>query len=347
MLKLHGKVETKNLDIKGYELYTVTTNPNFISSDNKKLALLSDTFNDTSFDAYLCFNDEHYTNKNTIKLTSEYNYLTDGDIIRIDDKNNFACLFRENSRYNTILLTEQCNHYCLMCSQPPKKIDDSWLLDQAFDLIKIIPKNTKWMGFSGGEPTIYDDGFISLINHTKNHLPFTGIDVLTNGRRFANKEFTSKISSINHENLTFGIPLYSHDPSNHNFIVQAEDAFDETVKGILNLKNYSQKVEIRIVLHKQSIPDLIETCRFITRNLLFVDHVALMGLEITGFTRANLNDLWIDPHSYKDILSEAVKILNNYKIPTSIYNHQICILNHDVMGNYQKSISDWKNEYVE
>ena len=51
-----------------------------------------------------------------------------------------------------------------------------------------------------------------------------------------------------------------------------------------------------------------------------------MGLEITGFTRANLDDLWIDPYEYKDILSEAVDVLNRYKIPASVYNHQLCTL---------------------
>ena len=34
---------------------------------------------------------------------------------------------------------------------------------------------------------------------------------------------------------------------------------------------------------------------FIVRNLPFVERVALMGLEITGLTRANLEELWIDP----------------------------------------------------
>jgi len=141
--------------------------------------------------------------------------------------------------------------------------------------------------------------------------------------------------------------LYSHDPDRHNYVVQAENAFDETIKGILNLKAYNQRVEIRVVIHKQTIDHLIETCRYITRNLIFVDHVALMGLEITGFTRANLDKLWVDPYDYKDILSEAVSILNQYDIPTSVYNHQLCTVNENVLNNYQKSISDWKNEYVD
>ena len=55
----------------------------------------------------------------------------------------------------------------------------------------------------------------------------------------------------------------------------------------MNLKRLGQKVEIRVVLHKQTYRRLPQLAEFLTRNLLFVNHVALMGLEITGFTRAN------------------------------------------------------------
>jgi len=72
-----------------------------------------------------------------------------------------------------------------------------------------------------------------------------------------------------------------------------------------------------------------------------------MGLEITGFTRPNLGLLWIDPYEYKDVLSEAIAVLNAYGIAASVYNHQLCTVNPDVRGNYRKSISDWKNEYLD
>jgi His-Xaa-Ser system radical SAM maturase HxsC len=280
-------------------------------------------------------------------LPLEMNYLTEGDVIRIDPSGRINSLFRKNSLHNTILLTEQCNHYCLMCSQPPKKHDDSWLMDDAMALLELIPSETVNIGFSGGEPTLYGDRFVELINKAKLVLPNTSIDVLSNGRAFSDQVFTAKYSAINHPDCVIGIPIYSDDPVTHDFVVQAEGAFDETIRGIINLKTCRQKVEIRIVLHKQTIERLVQTCEFIVRNLLFVDHVALMGLEMMGFTRSNLNQLWIDPFEYKNILSAAVAVLNTYGINTSVYNHQLCVINNDVLPNYKKSISDWKNEYVD
>ncbi|MCY1300139.1 His-Xaa-Ser system radical SAM maturase HxsC [compost metagenome] len=243
-------------------------------------------------------------------------------------------------------MTEQCNHYCLMCSQPPKRADDSWLLDEIEALIPLIPKDTPEIGFTGGEPTLNRDRFLKILGLTQAYLPRTAVHVLSNGRSFADPAFAAAYARLGHHDLMVGIPLYSDDPSRHDYIVQAQGAFDETVRGILNLKRLGQRVEVRIVLHQQSIPRLRELCEFIARNLLFVDHVALMGLEMMGFTRANLDALWIDPADYRDVLSEAVAILARYRLNVSVYNHQLCLVNDDILPYYRKSISDWKNEYA-
>ena len=85
---------------------------------------------------------------------------------------------------------------------------------------------------------------------------------------------------------------------------------------------------------------------FLSRNLLFVDHVALMGLEITGFTRANLDSLWIDPTEYQKELYQAVQTLDASGIRTSIYNLPLCLLDRRLWNWAVQSISDWKNEYM-
>jgi len=67
---------------------------------------------------------------------------------------------------------------------------------------------------------------------------------------------------------------------------------------------------------------------------------------MTGFTKANLDDLWIDPIEYQNELTEAVDILNRFGINVSIYNHQLCLLPPNLWKFAIKSISDWKNEYM-
>jgi His-Xaa-Ser system radical SAM maturase HxsC len=277
-------------------------------------------------------------------LKPEFRYLADGDVVAVQD-DRIRSLYRVTSSHNSLLLTERCDNYCLMCSQPPKRIDDDWILDEAFKAIRLIPRTAKTLGFTGGEPTLYGDRFISLVRHTKHWLPDTSLHILSNGRSFANKAFAREYAAVEHPDAMVGIPLYAADPSVHDYVVQARGAFDETVRGILNLKEAKQQVELRIVLHKQTTPSLAEWARFVTRNLLFVDHVALMGLEMTGFTRANLNELWIDPLEYRDQVTDAVEHLRGCGIRTSIYNLPLCLVDDRVAANYVRSISDWKNEY--
>jgi His-Xaa-Ser system radical SAM maturase HxsC len=348
MISLHGKVtHLGGAPLRGGPI-ALTTNPNLPAPLARKFALVSDSLIIPS-GYQAVFRKTLLTTPGLSEylLPSELFYLDDGDFIAINPTNLFLrVLYRAKSKQNSILLTERCNHYCLMCSQPPKNVNDSWLLEETKQLIKMLPNSTPEIGFTGGEPTLYGQGFIDLMTLTKNYLPHTSIHILSNGRAFSNFEFARSYSDIGHQDMMLGIPIYSDDPVRHDYVVQASGAFDETIRGILNLKSLGQKVEIRVVLHKQTIGRLEKLCEFLARNLLFVDHVALMGLEMIGFTRANIDELWIDPYEYKDILSSATLLLKSYGMNVSIYNHQRCLINDDVIFANRRSISDWKNEYV-
>jgi His-Xaa-Ser system radical SAM maturase HxsC len=353
MTTLDGKLDYDGSPNLVEVLVKITKNKNLPKSMRSGMAWISHDSESGEFQYQIYFKNKPTTNLTKahdnvyVYLSNEFDYLNDGDIVKLDFKNKrINTLFRVNSEHNTLLLTERCNHFCLMCSQPPKNKDDSWLLKDAFDLISLIPESTKNIGFSGGEPTLYGDELIRLVLHTKTQLPNTSIDLLSNGRAFSDPEYAKKFADVNHPSCCIAIPIYSDDATLHDFVVQSDGAFDETVKGILNLKSLGQIVEVRIVLQKQTLKRLVELCEFIAKNLIFVDHVALMGLEMMGFTRANLDQLWVDPYDYKDNLSEAVSILNSYGVKNSVYNHQLCVINKDVEANYAKSISDWKNEYV-
>src|SRR3954464_5813521 len=67
------------------------------------------------------FLSEYEIGRQVISVSSQFDYLSDGDIIGIRHASKrFRTLFRRNSKHNSFLVTERCNNYCLMCSQPPK-----------------------------------------------------------------------------------------------------------------------------------------------------------------------------------------------------------------------------------
>lgn len=237
--------------------------------------------------------------------------------------------------------------------KPPLVLGDElpalrrWLLDEIEAAIDLVDPQTRSLAFTGGEPLLEWRGFIKLLERCRDALPSTAIHVLTNGRGFASSEVTKAWASVGHPNLMAGIPIYSAVDHIHDYVVQALDAFDETVLGVLKLKDQGQRVEIRVVLHAITAPRIVETCRWLARNLPFVDHVALMGLENTGFTLANSDLLWIDPVDYRDELADAVQLLASAKVPVSIYNLPRCVLARSNWPYALQSISDWKNGYAD
>lgn len=282
-----------------------------------------------------------------ISLPAALSYLDDGDIIRIGIRQkHVGALFRKSSPHNHFLLTERCNHYCLMCSQPPKDVDDSWIARDVLAAIPLIDRGAVEIGLTGGEPTLLGNDLFAIIETAKSYLPSTAIHMLSNGRRFADLSFAQRYAAIEHHDIMVGIPIYSDLSTVHDYVVQADGAFDETIRGILNLKRVGQKVEIRIVVHQQTYKRLPQLADYISRNLTFIDHVTFMGLEMMGFTRANLDVLWIDPIDYQAELYKAVSSLADSRMNVSIYNHQLCLLDRRLWQYARKSISDWKNQYM-
>jgi MoaA/NifB/PqqE/SkfB family radical SAM enzyme len=122
------------------------------------------------------------------------------------------------------------------------------------------------------------------------------------------------------------VPLYSDVAGDHDYIVQAKGAFDQTVAGLQQCARNGIRIEIRVVLHALTIPRLTRLMEYIYRNISFAEHIALMGLEYVGYTPRNIGELWIDPFEYQDELERAVQYLSMRDMPVSIYNHQLCIL---------------------
>jgi His-Xaa-Ser system radical SAM maturase HxsC len=276
-----------------------------------------------------------------------FDHLSEGDLVVVGPEGNIRTLYRVNSYHNTLVVTERCNSNCLMCSQPPKDREDIPRLFGIYqELIPQIPKYCPELMISGGEPTLMGDRFFQLLGLIKNQLPDTEVHVLTNGRSFAWNNVAEKLAALDYRRLMLGVPVYADYYKLHDYIVQARDAFHQTILGVHNLARYGQRIEVRVVLHRLTIPRLTKLARFIYKHLPFVEHVALMGLEYVGYTPHNVDQLWIDPYDYRGKLTEAVEFLAGQGMQVSIYNSQLCVLPEALWPFAKKSISDWKQSYL-
>tara|TARA_Y100000813_G_scaffold161689_1_gene122216 strand:+ start:7372 stop:8508 length:1137 start_codon:yes stop_codon:yes gene_type:complete len=282
-------------------------------------------------------------NINIVHNIGESIRLQIGDVVHIKENGFIRVLFRPNSEHNTIFTTDQCNSNCLMCSQPPKNIDDiEYYFNINKHLIDLIPSSTKQLGITGGEPTLLGNLFFELIKQINTSLPETNIHILSNGRKFGWKSYSDKFSNVKKDKIVIGIPLYSDVEELHNYVVQDRNAFYETVQGIQNLERNNIAVEIRVVLHKVTITRIKQLSEFIWNNFPFVDHVAFMGLEYTGYTHHNYDKLKYDIKQYYDTLIYSVDFLHNMGLNISLYNLPLCVIPPTLWNFARKSISDWK-----
>jgi His-Xaa-Ser system radical SAM maturase HxsC len=278
----------------------------------------------------------------------ESDHLKDGDIVVLEGSTGLVrSLYRPYELHHHLFVTERCNSNCLMCSQPPKDRDDvEALTERNLELINLITPHPPYLTITGGEPTLLGDNLFKLITQLKLSMPETELHMLTNGRTFAWPEYTRQFAALEHPKISLGIPLYSDFAGAHDHVVQAKGAFDQTIAGFHQAAHNGIRVEVRVVLHKLTIPRLTKLVDYIYRNLTFAEHIALMGLEYTGYTPRNIEELWIDPYDYQDELEEAVEYLAVRNMNVSIYNHQLCVLRPPLWGYARKSISDWKNLYL-
>lgn len=266
------------------------------------------------------------------------------DIIQVEKSGKIIFLYEYKSNSNLIFVTNLCNSSCIMCPQIER--NDTSFFQRNIKLISLMNTSTNFLAFTGGEPTLLDKEFLSLLALCKKKLRKTKIEILTNGILLNDIDYVKNIILLNHPGLSFHVPLYSDIASIHDAIIGREGFF-KTIKGLHNLAKFNQNIELRIVIHKQNYKRLPKLAEFIYRNLPFVNHIALMGMEYEGNANKNINSLWIDPYDYREILKETVEIFNQRALNVSIFNHQLCIIDKQIWKFSKKSISAWKNKYVD
>jgi len=273
--------------------------------------------------------------------------LRPGDVVLPSPGHDRASvLFRESDLHHTLFLTNRCNSRCLMCSQPPTPQADDWLVTRAMDVVRHVRIPPRRIGLTGGEPLLLGSALRRLHDDIAQRWPDTHIDVLTNGRLLADPEFARQTLAGLQGRTSWLVPLYGHADFLHDFVVQSPGAFDETIAGLLNLRQHEQAVQLRIVLIEPTLRSLPPLAEFIARNLPFVREVALMACEPTGYALANADVCKVDLLDWSSTLTHACAVLRRHRIPYLFMNAPLCALPRSLWSDARRSISDWKNVYA-
>lgn len=270
--------------------------------------------------------------------------LAIGDIVKISPSGMLIVLYEANSFDNALFVSERCNNNCIMCPQIMKKQPSDFLYEN-LAIIDLIDTSPQYIGITGGEPTSEWENLITIIKRITDKHPTTNIQLLTNGRIFSNENYVMELNNIN-DKILYCIPLYSDLAKIHNIMVGNNKAFYETVEGIYNLAKYKLPIELRTVITKLNYSRLEEYSHWIYRNMPFISHLAIMGMEPIYQARINIERLWIDPYEYQNEMYNACRSLIRNNLPFFIYNHQLCVVHNELRKYCCKTISEFKTLYL-
>lgn len=283
-------------------------------------------------------------NINICYEVENFNTLIDYDVVEIVNNKNIKVLYRDDSEDNAIVVTNQCNSNCIMCpdSDVVRNTKENPDIKKILEQIHCIPDDTKHITITGGEPGILKDNIFKVLSECKKCLPETEFLFLTNGRIFANTDFTKQFKENIPEFIRVAIPIYADNKELHDSITRASGSFNQTICGIKKLLERKIDIEIRIVVTKMNYKYLNNIAQFIIKEIPNIKMVNIMALEMTGNAYKNRDDVWINFDVVKDYLYQACLTIIEAGIIVNLYNFPLCCIDERLYSIAHKSISDYK-----
>ena len=282
------------------------------------------------------------------KEEEKLNILCEEDVLQFKDNGVCFVLYSSESDDNAIIPTSICNSNCIMCPIPENIRRNSDVSDIDFLLLQLkhIPKSANHITITGGEPFILGKKIFDLIRYIKKELPNTSLQILTNGRIFANKEYVRELVDNKPDNMEVGIPIHGADKDTHDYITSTPGSFEQTLTGVKRLIDGGVRVELRMVVSRLNEDCITDIADLIIQNLPGVSSVKIMGLEMLGNATINMEKVWIPYKEAFEASRKAIGVLMSAGIDVGLYNFPLCVVPSQYWGIYKRSIGESKMKYL-
>ena len=232
------------------------------------------------------------------------------------------CIFEKKK---WISITGLCNNSCMFCldgERPDKYHHDFKEVKKEIKQAR-EEGNTKLI-ISGGDPTIHPN-VIDFVKYARK-LGYEKIQIITNGRMFASKDFTDKIIGAGLDEVTFSIHSYTSEM--HDSLTRVPGSFRQIIKGVRNVQSSKKNMIINTdtCITKKNYKELPKIIRFIVEKV-GINEVNLMSMVPQG-------NAW----DYKD------QVMCDYE-KAAPFVHQV--IDYCVANNVVLWLSRWPAEYLE
>lgn len=151
-----------------------------------------------------------------------------------------------------------CNNRCQFCVQGNKRdLYGNKTTEEVKKILDDAKLTCDGIVFTGGEVTIRPD-VIELVKYAK-HLGFKSIQIQTNGRRFAYKDFCLQLIQAGANQ--FSPALHGHTAELHDKLTQVPGSFKQVIAGIKNLRSLHQYILTNTVIVEDNYKYLPEIAK--------------------------------------------------------------------------------------
>jgi len=178
-----------------------------------------------------------------------------------------------------------CNNNCRFCVQADNKRKGNRSFEEIKKDLIDSKKRCDSVVLTGGETTIRED-FFGIVNLTK-QLGYKTIQIQTNGRMFSSLDFCKK--TIKAGATEFSPALHGYCKEQHDFLTMAPGSFNQTVKGIKNLKSLGAYVLTNTVIVKPNYRNCPEIAKLLVK--LDVDQFQFAFVHPMGNAWANFDNI--------------------------------------------------------
>jgi len=252
-----------------------------------------------------------------------------------------------NDKRLHIATSKYCNNHCIFCLGEENKRQHRGL-EEVSKLLRDNKNICKKVIFTTGEPTLNENlaDFIKLAKK----MGYGDIQLITNGRRLANKEYLVVLIKAGLNG--FVVSIHGHNSQVHDFITTKPGSFAETFKGLLYLNKLRNKYNFKIITSTIIIkPNL----NYLLKILLFLikfnpDEIILNPVIPKGRVLRNKANILF---AYSDFMKKYNKIIKflpkNQKVKIKIIGLPACLYadaNQENLGRTERMILEEDKKIV-
>ncbi|MAE42721.1 hypothetical protein CMO93_03040 [Candidatus Woesearchaeota archaeon] len=178
-----------------------------------------------------------------------------------------------------------CNNHCTFCVQEGNKFSGNRSFEEIKKNLEDSKKRCSGVVLTGGEVTIRKD-FFDIVKLAKN-LKYETIQIQTNGRMLSSLEFCKK--ALEAGATEFSPAVHGYCNKQHDFLTKSKGSFNQTVKGILNLKSLNAYVLTNTVIVKQNYKDIPKIAELLVK--LNVDRFQFAFVHPMGNAWKNFDEV--------------------------------------------------------